>query len=50
MITLFRLFRLWQLKTKWKLSFYQFLDSQLKNPEELQKKIVHEIAELLQSK
>lgn len=47
MITLFRLFRLWQLKTKWKLSFYQFLDNQLKNPDELQKKIVHEIAELL---
>ncbi len=38
MITLFRMIRLWQLRTKWKLAFYQFLDKQLKNLEEPEKK------------
>ena len=47
MITLYRMFKLWQLRTKWKLAFYQFLDQQLKNPEELQQKLAHEIAELV---
>ena len=28
MITLFRMIRLWQLKTKWKLAFWQFIDKQ----------------------
>lgn len=50
MITLFRRIRLWQLRTKWKLAFWQFIDKQaamlLKNPEELEKKFVHELAEL----
>lgn len=47
MITLFRAIRLLQLKIKWKLAFYQFLDQQLKNPEELQQKLLHEIAEII---
>ena len=47
MITVFRAIRLLQLKVKWKLAFYQFLDQQLKNPEELQQKLVHEIAEMV---
>lgn len=50
MITLFRRIRLWQLRTKWKLAFWQFIDKQaaalLKNPEELEKMFVHELAEL----
>lgn len=51
MITLFRRIRLWQLRTKWKLAFWQFIDKQaaalLKNPEELEKMFVHELAELM---
>lgn len=47
MITLFRLWKLWTLKVKWELALFQFLDQQLKNPEELQQKIVHEIAEIV---
>ena len=43
MITLFRMIRLWQLRTKWKLAIYQFIDQQatelLKNPEEIEKKL-----------
>ena len=53
MITLFRMFRLWQLRTKWKLALWQFIDRQaaelIKNPEELEKKFVHEFAELIHS-
>ena len=47
MITLYRAIKLLQLKIKWHLAFYQFLDQQLKNPEELQQKLFHEIAELI---
>ena len=47
MITLFRWVILKQKEIKWKLAFYQFLDQQLKNPEELQKKILHEIVEII---
>lgn len=51
MITLFRTIRLWQLKIKWKLALMQFLDQQLsdltKNPQELEKKFVDAIAELI---
>ena len=47
MITLFRWVMLKQKEIKWKLAFYQFLDQQLKNPEELQQKLVHELAELI---
>lgn len=51
MITLFRAIRLWQLKTKWKLAFWQFVDKQamelIKNPEEIEKKFVDSIAKLI---
>ncbi len=51
MITLFRILRLWQLKTKWKLAFLQFVDKQamelIKNPEELEKKFVDFLAKLI---
>ncbi|MCI8281240.1 MAG: hypothetical protein HFI76_06005 [Lachnospiraceae bacterium] len=51
MITLFRTIRLWQLKIKWKLALMQFLDQQLsdltKNPQELEKKFVDALAELI---
>lgn len=51
MITLFRMVRLFQLKTKWKLAFWQFVDKQamelIKNPEKLEKKLMHSLAELI---
>lgn len=46
MITLIRMVRLWQLKTKWHLAFYQFVDKLAKNPQELEKKLLPYIAEL----
>ena len=51
MITLFRIIRLWQLRTKWRLALWQFIDQQakelLKNPEEIEKKFVSELAEII---
>lgn len=47
MITLFRLWKLWTLKVKWELALLQFIDQQLKNPDDLQQKLVHEIVELV---
>ena len=51
MITLFRIIRLWQLRTKWKLAIYQFIDQQatelLKNPEEIEKKFVSALAQII---
>ena len=45
MITLFRAIRLWQLRTKYRLALWQFIDQQakelLKNPEEIEKKIIY---------
>lgn len=52
MITLFRLIRLWQLKTKWRLALWQYLDQQtmelLRHPEELEQRIVSGIARMMQ--
>ena len=51
MITLFRMVRLWQLRTKWKLAILQFIDRQamelIKNPEEFEKKFVDSLAKLI---
>lgn len=51
MITLFRAIRLLQLKVKWHLALYQFLDKQLidviKNPESIEKKIMPYLAEVI---
>ena len=51
MITLYRAFKLWQLRTKWRLAIYQFIDQQatelLKNPEEIEKKFVSALAEII---
>ena len=51
MITLFRAIRLWQLRIKWRLAMYQFIDKQatelLKNPEEIEKKFVSALAEII---
>lgn len=51
MITLFRIVRLWQLKVKWKLAIMQFINSELtkiaKNPEEIEKKILPYLSELI---
>lgn len=51
MITLFRMLRLWQLKTKWRLAIWQFIDNQamelIKNPDELEKKFVDSLSRLI---
>ena len=53
MITLIRMIRLWQLRTKWKLAFWQFVNKQatelIKNPEELEKKILPYLVEVIHS-
>lgn len=51
MITLFRMIKLWKLKTKWKLDLYQFIDKQLmdviKDPESIEKKVMPYLAEVI---
>ena len=51
MITLFRAIRLWQIRTKYRLALLQFVDQQskelLKNPEEIEKKFVSALAEII---
>ena len=51
MITLFRWILLKQKKIKWELALWQFIDKQakelLKNPEEIEKKIVSTLAEII---
>ena len=51
MITLFRTIRLWQLRTKYRLALWQFVDQQakelLKNPEEIEKKFVSALADII---
>ena len=51
MITLIRTIRLWQLRTKWRLALWQFIDQQakelLKNPEEIEKKFVSALADII---
>ena len=51
MITLFRAIRLWQLRTKYRLALWQFVDKQaselLKNPEEFEKKFISALAEII---
>ena len=51
MITLIRAIRLWQLRTKYRLALWQFVDQQakelLKNPEEIEKKLVSALAEII---
>ena len=51
MITLFRWILLKQKKIKWELSLWQFIDKQatelLKNPEEIEKKFVSALAEII---
>lgn len=47
MITLYRMFKLWKLKIKWQLGLYQQLEQIVKNPKELQQKLLHEIAEII---
>ena len=51
MITLFRAIRLCQLRIKYRLALWQFIDQQakelLKNPEEIEKKFVSALAEII---
>ena len=54
MITLFRWILLKQKKIKWELALWQLIDKQaselLKNPEEIEKKIVSALAEIIHNK
>lgn len=51
MITLLRTIRCWQIRTKWRLAIWQFIDKQamelIKNPEELEKKFVDSFTKLV---
>ena len=51
MITLFRWILLKQKKIKWELAFWQFIDKQatelLKNPEDIEKKILPYLAQII---
>ena len=51
MITLFRWILLKQKKIKWELALWQFIDQQanelLKNPEEIEKKLVSALADII---
>lgn len=51
MITLIRAIRLWQLRTKYRLAVYQFIDKEakelLKSPEEFERKIISALAEII---
>ena len=51
MITLFRWILLKQKKIKWELALWQFIDKQatelLKNPEEIEKKFVSALADII---
>jgi len=51
MITLLRTIRCWQIRTKWRLAIWQYIDKQamelIKNPEEIQKKFVDSMAKLI---
>lgn len=51
MITLLRTIRCWQIRTKWRLAIWQFIDKQamelIKDPEELEKKFVNSLAQLI---
>ena len=51
MITLFRAIRLWQIRTKYRLALWQFIDQQekelVKNPEDIEKKLVSALAEII---
>lgn len=53
MITLFRMIRLWQLRTKWRLAFWQEFNKQattlMKNPEEIEKKILPYLVDAIKS-
>lgn len=51
MITLFRTIRCWQIRTKWRFAIWRYIDKQamelIKNPEEIEKKFITEIAKLI---
>lgn len=51
MITLYRMIRLWQLRTKYKLTLYTLLEEGIKyisdNRENIENKFVHEFAEII---
>lgn len=51
MITLFRTIRYWQLRAKWRLAIWQFIDKQatalIQNPEEFEKKFMDSYAKTI---
>lgn len=54
MVTLYRMIRLWKLRIKYKLALYELIEEGMKyisdNREELEKKFVHELAEIIHKK
>lgn len=51
MITLYRIFRCWQLRMKWKFGIWKLIDKQviefINNPEKLEKKFVDSLVKLI---
>lgn len=51
MITLFRMFRCWQLRAKWRLALWQFIDKQamelINDPENLEKRLLDSFAKMI---
>ncbi len=51
MITLYRMIKLWQMRIKYKLALYELLEEGMKyisdNREEIEKKFVHEFADII---
>lgn len=51
MVTFFRMIRLWQLRVKWELAFWQFVDKQamelINNPNKLEKKFIDSFTKII---
>lgn len=49
MVTLYRMLKAWQIRTKWRLALWQYIDQQateiIRNPKEFEKKLVSSITE-----
>lgn len=54
MITLYRMIKLWQMRVKYRLELYELIEEGMKyisdNREEIEKKFVHEFAEIMHKK
>ena len=49
MVTLYRILKTWQIRIKWRLALWQYIDQQateiIRNPQEFEKKLVSSITE-----